>query len=63
MRLDLARAALRTESLVLVLPEQLFDDAFADCRRRGMIGVGDFVAKDVGKGCVAVRAFEGSRGV
>ena len=63
MLLHLARSALRSQSLVLVLPEEFLDDALADCRRCWMIWKGDFVAEDVREGCVPIRSLERCRGV
>jgi hypothetical protein len=63
MLLDLTRPTLAPQSLVLVLREELLDQALAERRRGGVVGETGLVAEDIGEGCVAVRAFEGSAAV
>lgn len=60
MLFQLARSALTPESLVLVLAQELLDDALAHGRGRRMVGERDFVAEDVAEGLVSVRTLEGS---
>lgn len=63
MRLDLAGATPTPQPLVLILAQQLLDDALAQGRRRLMVGEVHFVAQDVGEGGMAVGSFEGGRAV
>lgn len=58
MLLDLGRPTPTAQPLMLILAQQLLDDRFAHGRRGLMVGEGDFVAEDVGKGGVPVGAFE-----
>ena len=58
MLLDLARTALASEALVLVLPKELLDDALAHGRGSWVIGEGDLVPEHVAKCRVTVRALE-----
>lgn len=56
--LDLARARLTPKPLVLVLDQELLDDALADRRRCWVVGERDLVPEDVAERRVPVRAFE-----
>lgn len=63
MLLQLARSALTPKSLVLVLAQELLDDALAHGRCRRMVGERNLVAEDVAEGLVSVRALEWSAAV